>query len=108
MSIQQDEIVLTVQRLEDDDTVTDIGKLSFGDHGKLTVISAEAAFKSVLETIVSTVNAQEELRIKVPPPPDAEPGSLYRRSATRDDADLLDVMREYLDQKYGLILNTEQ
>jgi hypothetical protein len=102
------DIIMSVKRpVGDDDNLAEIAKVSFGERGRLALLSANPAFQSVLENVLSAVNAQEELRIKVPPPPEAEPMSVHRASIKRDDPDLLDAMREYMEQKYDLHLSQD-
>lgn len=93
-----------VLRREDDDSLREIGQVTVGDAGRMTLVDASGAFRLPLQDIVDTVNALDELRIKVPPPPGAAPGSLFRRSFARSEPDVLDALREYLDQKYDLVL----
>jgi hypothetical protein len=85
----------------------DIGTLRYGRGGHLEVVTADPAFQTYLAEVVDTVNATEELSIKVPPPPDAEPYSVFFRIVDRTAPDLLDVMRTYLERDYGLLLAKE-
>jgi len=101
------EITLIVKRPDDEDDLVEIGKVAFGERGKLTLLSASAAFRSALESVIAAVNEQDELRIKVPPPPEAEPMSVFRRTVTRDEPDLLEAMCDYTEQKYNLHLVQE-
>src|SRR6266446_2916758 len=102
------DITLSVKRpTGDDGDLTEIGKISFGERGNLTLLSAGPGFQSALENILAAVNAQEELRIKVPPPPEAEAMSLFRRSVKRDEPDLLQAMCDYMEQKYDLYLSQD-
>jgi hypothetical protein len=85
----------------------DIGTLSYGQRGHLEVVTADPAYQAYLDEVVTTVNATDELSIKVPPPPDAEPYSVWFRTVDRTAPDLLDVMRTYLERDYGLLLAKE-
>ena len=82
----------------------DIGAVSYGPGGHLEVVSADPKYRTFLANVVATVNATDELSIKVPPPPDAEPYSVYFRIVDRTAPDLLDVMRTYLERDYDLLL----
>src|SRR5262245_56153481 len=102
------EITLSIKRPSgEDDELTEIGKVSFGAHGELTLLSANTGFQSALENVLRAVNAETELRIKVPPPPEAAPLSLFRRTVKRDEPDLLEAMCDYMEQKYDLFLAQE-
>lgn len=85
----------------------DIGTLRYRQGGQLEVVTADPDFQAYLAEVVDTVNATEELSIKVPPPADAEPYSVYFRIVDRTAPDLLDVMRTYLERDYGLLLAKE-
>jgi hypothetical protein len=100
--------VYGVQRIDQRGGQTfDIGTLGYGPCGHLEVVTADPAYRTYLAEVADTVNATEELSIKVPPPPDAEPYSVYFRIVDRTAPDLLDVMRTYLERDYGLLLAEE-
>ena len=100
--------VYGVQRIDGRGGQTfDIGTLSYGQGGHLEVMTADPAYQAYLAEVVNTVNATDELSIKVPPPADTEPYSVYFRIVDRTAPDLLDVMRTYLERDYGLLLAKE-
>lgn len=79
-----------------------IGTIAIGQRGRIDVLDADAGYAEALRGVIDGVNALDELRIKTAPPPEAEPGALYRRNVSRDDPDLLDAIGEFLEQKYDL------
>jgi hypothetical protein len=107
MATTRNEPTFRVLRREGDDDLREIGKVSVGDGGRLTLVGASGPFRGPLRDIIDAVNGLEEIRIKVPPPRGAEPGALYRRSVTRSEPDLLDALGAYLEQKYDLLLAAE-
>ena len=98
-------LTLRVQRLDRElDLTIDIGTVTFGPQGELTVVATEPYFDDFLANVVREVNAKKELRIKVPPPAGAPPFSIYTLTVERSAPDLLAMMRQYLEQKYDLLL----
>jgi hypothetical protein len=94
-----------VQRLDrDNDLRTDVGTVTFGPQGQLTVVAAQPHCEAYLANVVATVNGKKELNIKVPPPPGGRPGGVYFLTVARTTPDLLEMMRQYLEQKYELLL----
>jgi hypothetical protein len=93
-----------VLKRDDDDSLHPLGRVAQGARGQLTLLSASPGYEGPLRNILAAVNAQEQLRVKVPPPPGSEPYALHVRTVTRDDADLADALKDYLEQKYGLVL----
>lgn len=79
-----------------------IGKVAIGQRGRIALLEADAGYAEALRGVIDGVNSLDELRIKTAPPPEAEPGALYRRNVSRDDPDLLDALGEFLEQKYDL------
>jgi hypothetical protein len=79
-----------------------IGRIAIGSRGHVEVLEADEGYAEALRGVIDGVNALDELRIKTAPPPEAEPGALYRRTVSRDDPDLLDALGEFLEQKYDL------
>jgi hypothetical protein len=82
----------------------DLGTVTFGPKGELGIVSAKPNFADYLNNIVTTVNGKKELSIKVPPPQGAEPLSVYFLVVGRTASDLLDMMRQYLEQTYDILL----
>jgi len=95
-------------RVERYDAVTNIsielGTLDFGPSGQLTLVSARPGYERLLQDIVGSTNAREEIVIKVPPPPGGKPMGIYHLSVPRTSPDLLDRLMEYFEQKYDLML----
>ena len=85
----------------------DVGAVRVGSDGLLEVVSAEPDYETYLTEVVDTVNATDELTVKVPPPADAEPYSVYYRIADRTSPDLIDVLRTYLERDFDLLLAAE-
>jgi len=81
-----------------------VGKLAIGERGRIDLLEAADGFEPALRRVIAAVNSLDELRIKAPPPPDADPGALYRRTVTRDDADLTFAIGAFMEQKYDLRL----
>jgi hypothetical protein len=90
-----------------DDLPIDVGTVTFGARGELAVVAAEPQHEKFLADVIEAVNAKEVLRIKVPPPPEAEQFSIYSQTVARTAPDLLDVMRTYLQQRFELALVDE-
>jgi hypothetical protein len=105
MAVDTAPLTLRVQRLDRDrDLTIDLGTVTIGPQGHLTVAAAEAPFKEYLAGVVETVNAQKEIHIKVPPPADGRPNGIYYLLVARTSPDLLEMMRQYLEEKYDLLL----
>jgi hypothetical protein len=102
-------LTLRVQRLDRrNDLKVDLGSVTFGPQGQLAVVAAKPNFEAYLANIVETVNAKKELNIKVPPSEGAKPFSICFLTVARTAPDLLDMMRQYLEQKYDLLLVEEK
>ncbi len=109
MATETAPLTLRVQRIDREDGLhIDVGTISFGPEGQLAVVAAEPHFDDYLAEVVNTVNAKKELRIKVPPPKGAQPYSIYTLSVTRAAPDLLDMMKQYLEQKFDLVVAEEK
>jgi hypothetical protein len=94
-----------VQQLDrDSDVRVDVGSVSFGPRGELAVVAAEPKLRRYLTGIVDEVNAETELVVKVLPPEGAEPFSVFFRKVPRTSPNLLERMRQYLEQKHDLVL----
>jgi|SRR5512137_553124 hypothetical protein len=87
-----------------DDSLYRVGVATLSPQGKLTIVSAEQGFERPLQAMFDTVNAQEEVRIKVPAPPGSGSYGLHARTATRDSPDIAAVVKEHLAQRHGLHL----
>ena len=99
--------VRRIDREDDLGVQIDVGTVTFGAEGELAVVAAEPHLVKFLGDVVEAVNAKKELRIKVPPPADAKPFSIYSLTVARSAPDLLDIMRTYLEQKFDLVLADE-
>jgi hypothetical protein len=86
------------------DLRVDLGTLSVGPEGQLAVVSARPNYEQYLANIVETVNGKEQLSIKVPPPAGGTRYGIYTVTVDRTAPDLLERMREFLEQKYDLLL----
>lgn len=96
---------LRVQRRDPlNDLPIDIGTLSFGPNGQLAVVGARANYEEYLTGIVASVNAKPQLSIKVPPPPGGRGDGVYFMTVSRTAPDLRDMMRQFLEQKFDLLL----
>jgi hypothetical protein len=106
---QQPEVILQIQRRNtEDESPTAIGKVSVGERGKLTLVDCDPAFAAAIKNVVEAVNGKDKLRVKSPPPPEADPTGIVWRSVERDDPELLEALGEYLRQKYDLYLVPEK
>ncbi len=98
-------LTLRVQRRDwATDLRVDLGTVTFGPQGQLAVVSARPNFEKYLSNLVAEVNAKNELSIKVPPPEGGRPMGVYFMTVARTAPDLLDMMRQFLEQKYDLLL----
>lgn len=88
-----------------DDSLYPIGKVMLGPRGELTLTSAGEGFEEPLQNILQAVNSLDEFRIKVPSPPGSEPFSLDAKSVGRDNPDSPSALRDFLEQRYGLVLS---
>jgi hypothetical protein len=103
---ETDAITLRVDRTDDDSgIVEDIGRIAFHPGGALTLISAEPDQRDSLDAMVGALNARETFRINVPPPADAPQFSLFAMDVDRGAADLLEVVKTFVAQRYGLVLS---
>lgn len=106
-----DQDVQTTFRIERPDEggmpPTPIGRLGCDGNGRLHLLEADPAYTAALGSVLEAVNGQEALRVKVPPPPEAEEGGVWWSTITRDDPDLLDSLPPYFEQKYNLLLTPD-
>jgi len=98
-------LTLRVQRVDPQlDLSIDLGTVTFGPGGELGVVAAEPNCEGFLSALVETVNAKPNLRIKVPPPAGGRAEGVYFLTVARTAPDLLEMMRQYLQQKYNVLL----
>lgn len=95
-------IFIIDQRDDYGDSTGQIGKIAVGAEGMIRLVEADPLFEPILDDIVTAVNNQPDFRIKVPPPPDAAQGGVWWQNVTRDDADLVDALCQYIEQKFAL------
>ena len=89
---------------EDEDEVL-VGRVQLDAAGQLTLLEAEAEHEGLIEDAVATVNGQDVLVSKVPPPADApESTGTFSRTVSRDDDDFVPALQTYLKTYYGLVL----
>ena len=109
MATDTKRLTFKVQRLDrDDDLRIDLGTVAFGAQGKLAVVAAQPKLEQYLADVVEAVNGKKELNIKVPPPKGAPDFSVCFKMVARTAPDLLDRMRQYLEQNYDLVLVDEK
>ena len=102
-------LTFLVQRWDRNNDVTvDLGTVTFGPRGELRIVDVRDNYNEYLSQVVESVNSQDELSIKVPPPPDAKPYGIYYLTVSRTAPDLLDTMCKHLEQKYDLLLVDEE
>src|SRR5437868_13075515 len=99
-------LTLRMQRIDRKyDVRVDLGTVTFGAEGLLTVAAAaHPQFANYLTSLVEMVNAKPEISIKAPPPEGAKPHSVYFLTVARTAPDLLDMMRQYFEQKFDILL----
>lgn len=107
-----DQDVRTTFRIERPDEgglpPTAIGRLGCDGDGRLRLLESDPAYTAALEGVVEAVNGQEALRVKVPPPPEAEERGVWWSTITRDHPDdLVDSLPPYFEQKYNLLLTPD-
>ena len=80
-----------------------IARLAIGSDGTLALTDADKAYADVLRDIVGTINAAPTISVKVPVPGSKDHGITFRTVA-RTDPDFPELLADYLDQKYDLVL----
>ncbi len=95
--------------LVDDETEeeTPLGRVAVGDAGALILLEAVPGQEDFLANLLRDINAKEAFRLKVPPPPEAEPFEVYGQLTRRTDPDILDAVRNYLETYYDVVLTPE-
>ncbi|HMF10724.1 MAG TPA: hypothetical protein VKE94_00410 [Gemmataceae bacterium] len=105
MAIELPAQVLNVYSIEEDaEDETLIGKIQYEPDGRLTLLQAEPNQESFLANVVASMNAKDVLVEKVPPPDEAEEGTVYSKVVKRGEADFFRAFQEYLARYYGLSL----
>ncbi len=105
MNTSNEPVILIVEiKDEKSGTRKEIGRVQFGQRGQLSLVSAVPEHRRDLEEKIININQQDELRIKVAPPPEAPKFSIYVSAVNRDDPELLDVVIAYMRQSHGLEL----
>jgi hypothetical protein len=94
-----------VQRIDrEHDLRVELGTVTVGPQGEIAVIAARPKMEHYLSDLVARVNAKPVWTIKVPPPPGAEPFSLHMLTVDRSSPNLLERLRQYLEQKHDVLL----
>lgn len=108
MATETAPLTLRAQRVDREfDLTTDLGTVSFGPRGELGVLNAKPNCEEFLKNLVATVNAKANLRIKIPPPEGGKSDGIYFLTVARTAPDLLEMMRQYLEQKYNVRITGE-
>lgn len=81
---------------------TAVGFLAADDKGMLRVISAETEDDAeLLAEMIAEINGQPDLKVRVPPPADAERYELHSEIVERGSAKFIDALREHASRYHS-------